>query len=182
MANVSAEEEWRPITGYEGLYEVSNYGNVRSVTRKVRCRGQGYRAIKSRPRQIQQRGNGYLFVSLCKNGKHKMFSVHRLVADAFIPNPNKFPQVNHRDEDKTNNHVENLEWCTSVYNAWYGTAIARAANSESVPVNAYKDGFLLATFRSAMEAERMTGINHTSISSCLHGKLKAAGGYEWKFA
>ena len=101
-------EEWRPIVGFEGLYEVSNTGQVRN------CRGKLLRPGLNH--------NGYLKCVLCKNGKSKTIYIHRLVAQAFILNPDNLPQVNHKDEDKTNNSVENLEWCDQKYNVNYGCA------------------------------------------------------------
>ena len=101
-------EEWRPIVGFEGLYEVSNTGQVRN------CRGKLLRPGLNH--------NGYLKCVLCKKGKTKTIYIHRLVAQAFLPNPDNLPQVNHKDEDKTNNSVDNLEWCNSKYNVNYGCA------------------------------------------------------------
>ena len=105
-------EEWRPIKGYEGLYEVSNTGLVRNV-------------VKGRYLKPGFDKNGYLKCVLSKGGKQRTVYIHRLVATAFIPNPDGLPQVNHRDEDKTRNVVDNLEWCTSKYNVNYGSAQER---------------------------------------------------------
>lgn len=104
-------EEWRPIAGYEGLYEVSNTGQVRRVGDLM--------VLKFSDRR------GYCGVRLRKDGIQKMFSVHRLVAQAFIPNPKGLPQVNHIDENKKNNNVDNLEWCDHIYNNLYGTRLER---------------------------------------------------------
>ena len=113
-------EEWRDIKGYEGIYQVSNLGNVCSLDR----------VIKHYPKDYFQEGkvlspalsrNGYPMVILVNHNKRKTRNVHRLVAEAFIPNPNNLPQVNHKDENKTNNCVDNLEWCTQKYNLNYGT-------------------------------------------------------------
>lgn len=175
------KEIWKPISGYEGLYEVSSYGRVRSVSRIVKCRGIGMRKLKGKMRPAQKRGNGYLFVSLCKNRKHKMHSIHRLVAEAFIPNPDNLPYVNHKDETKTNNNVDNLEWCTASYNATYGTSKLRASDKRAKPVAIIMYGREIARFRCARDAEHLTGINHCNISQCANGKIKTAGGYQWKF-
>ena len=113
-------EEWRSIEGYEGLYEVSNTGRVRSVDRYV-VDSLGHRKFYKGKVLIPVKSNlGYLLVSLCCNGKHKMFLVHRLVAQVFIENPDNLPEVNHLDEDKTNNRVDNLEFCDRSYNINYG--------------------------------------------------------------
>ena len=103
-------EQWRPIEGYEGLYEVSNLGRVKSL-----------KCGRERILKPQMKKKGYLQVGLRKEGKYKMFKVHRLVAQAFIPNPEGLPQINHKDENPSNNRVENLEWCDSKYNNNYGT-------------------------------------------------------------
>ena len=114
-------EEWRPIEGYEGLYEVSSYGKVRSLDRYVKNGHSSYRLQKGRVLSPTKDRYGYLFVILTCNGKHKMFLVHRLVAQAFIINFDNLLEVNHKDEDKTNNSVENLEWCDRKYNLNYGS-------------------------------------------------------------
>ena len=114
-------EEWRPVVGYEGLYEVSNTGRVRSLDMYVKSRYGNYRLHKGKVLSPAKDKNGYLKVNLCYNGKDKIIRVHRLVTEAFIPNPDNLPEVNHKDEDKTNNRVENLEWCDRSYNINYGT-------------------------------------------------------------
>ena len=110
-------EEWKEIPGYEGLYEVSNMGNVRNVRRNTLLR-------------LTKTNNGYIRVGLSKNGIQTGFKVHRLVAQACLPNPDNLPQVNHKDEDKTNNNVDNLEWCDQAYNNLYGTRLERLINTK----------------------------------------------------
>ena len=127
-------EEWRSIEGYEGQYEVSSYGRVRSLDMYVKSCYGSYRLRKGKILSPGIRPDGYLVVSL----KYKMFRVHRLVAQAFIPNPDNLPQVNHKDEDKSNNRVDNLEWCDSKYNNNYGTARIRA--KETAIKNGYFTG------------------------------------------
>ena len=118
-------EEWRPIPGYEGLYEVSNTGRVRSVDRYVKTCYGSYRLHKGKVLSPGIRPDGYLVVSL----QYRMFRVHRLVAQAFLPNPDNLPQVNHKDENPGNNNVDNLEWCTAKYNNNFGTARIRSKDT-----------------------------------------------------
>lgn len=114
-------EEWRSISGYEGLYEVSSFGRVRSLDRYVKGKSESYRLYKGKVLSPGKDKGDYLFVILCCNGKVYRKCVHRLVAEAFIPNPDNLPEVNHKDEVKTNNSVDNLEWCDRKYNNDYGT-------------------------------------------------------------
>ena len=168
-------EEWRDIAGYEGKYQVSSLGNVRAMNyhREGRCQ-----VLKPAMDKY-----GYLKLLLCKNGKHKNHSVHRLVAEAFITNAEGLEQVNHRDENKANNAVSNLEWCTAKENSNYGTGIARRAATLSKPVQQFsKDGTFVAVWPSTIEAERVTGIYHSAICSCCNGRYHTAGGYKWRYA
>ena len=114
-------------------------------------------------------------VGLCTEGKRKCCYIHRLVAEAFIPNPNNYPQVNHKDEDKTNNCVNNLEWCDAKYNINYGTRIERI----SKPVYCVE---LNRTFNGAAQAARELGINHSNIIGCCKGKRKTTGAYHFRYA
>lgn len=163
-------EEWRPIPGYEGMYEVSNYGRVKS-----------YKQQKERILSPCNR-RGYYYVELCKDGKEKRYHVHRLVTTAFIPNPNNLPEVNHKDEDKGNNHVTNLEWCDRSYNIVYGTRTQRMVEKLSIPVVALdKNGNLVSEFESIREASRVTGIAPINICRCCKHKdgYKSRGGFIW---
>lgn len=168
-------EEWRAVVGYEGLYEVSSFGRVRNKnTLKV--------LSQSKSRQ------GYYRVSLWKINKSIKYSAHRLVALAFIENPDDKPQVNHIDENKTNNCVENLEWCTQIENHNHGTINERISKAltnnpkKSKPVGAFDDSMnLIFTFPSVYEASRVTGINVSCIRDSLHKRTIRAGGYIWQF-
>ena len=115
------EEIWKPVIGYEGLYEVSNTGRVRSLDMYVKNGHCSYRLHKGKVLSPSKNTDGYLQVGLCCNGKYKKCLVHRLVSQAFLPNPDNLPEVNHKDEDKTNNRVENLEFCDRKYNLNYGS-------------------------------------------------------------
>lgn len=118
-------EQWKPIQGYEGLYEVSNKGRVKSLGNG----GKNQYSNKEIYKVPIKLSNGYLRVNLCKDGKIKSYLVHRLVANAFIPNPDNLEQVNHKDENKHNNNVENLCWCSAKENSNYGTRNERISSS-----------------------------------------------------
>ena len=165
---MNESEIWKDVAGYEGFYQVSNKGNVRSVDRGHIRRGrvlkQGYNT------------GGYPQVSLSKNGKSKTKTVHRLVAEAFLPNPNGLPQVGRRDEDKDNNNVENLEWCDSMYDMNYGTRTERLAQARSKKVRAVntKTGDVVE-FNSTTDAWRK-GYSQGIVSMACRGVYKANGG------
>lgn len=162
-------EEWKDVVGYEGLYQVSNFGNIKSLFRYKR-------QLKPVVR------NGYESVKLCKNKNAKFVSVHRVVAEAFIPNPQKLPIVNHKDENKQNNCVENLEWCTNVYNINYGNAQEKKAQKFFRSVRKFSlEGEFLKEYPSIKAAAKETGLPHSSISFCCSGRYHTAGGYKWKY-
>ena len=171
-------ETWKKIAGYEGLYEVSDMGRVKSLWHG-----------KEKILKPGKNTSGYLKVNLCKDSQRKTIKVHRLVAKAFIQNPQGLETVNHKDEDKTNNTVSNLEWMSLKDNINYGTRNKRVSETQINDKNKSKavqmfdksTGELLATFPSLSEAERVTGIAHQSISQCCNGKLKSAGDYVWKY-
>ena len=165
------EEAWKDVSGYEGLYQVSNQGRVKS-----------FKQEKERILKPVRDTCGYLRVILCKNGKRKMCSIHRLVALTFIPNKDNFTEVNHKDEIKTNNNIENLEWCDKKYNNNYGTRIQRAVEKISKPVFQYtKDGKFVREWKSTMDVKRNLGYYRGIISECCLGKRKSAYGFLWKY-
>lgn len=142
--------------------------------------------IKRNKEKAQQTYHGYKYVQLHRNGETKVVSVHRLVAEAFLPNPQKLPCVNHKDENKENNCVENLEWCTYKYNNEYGVGqpTKRAAAARKKPVLQYSlKGELLARYKSATDAQRKTGIGQQNISRCClcRKSFQTAGGFVWAF-
>ena len=165
------DEIWCDIDGYEGLYQISNKGRVKSL----------YKGSE-RILKLWDNGRGYLRVYLTKENTSKYIRVHRLVARAFIPNPENKPQVNHKDENKLNNCVENLEWSTAKENNNFGTRNERAGNSLSIPILQYsKSGKFIREWTGAHEVERVLGIYHTSITQCCKGKRKSAGGFVWRY-
>lgn len=174
------KEQWKEIKGYEGIYEISNLGNVKSLKRIVKGRW-GNTKISSKILVPAKDKDGYSVVALCKNGGQKVSKIHRLVAEAFIPNPNNFIQINHKDENKTNNNVSNLEWCNAKYNSNYGTRTNRIKEKTSKKVIQYeKNGEVVAFYDSVNQAKRTTKISH--IYDCCNGKLKQVGGYIWRYA
>lgn len=125
------EEIWKDVVGYEGLYLISNLGRVKSVARQCKTKDGKLRHVSERIRKQHVTNNGYYYVQLHNNGKRKKIKVYRMVAQAFIPNPNNYPQVNHKDEDKSNNTLSNLEWCTQYYNNHYNDGYARRMASKA---------------------------------------------------
>lgn len=178
------KEWWRPIKDYEGLYEVSNKGRIKSLERAIIRRIKGKIYVKERILKPCINRKGYLQVCLSKDGKQKMYRVHRLVAETFIPNPDNLPQVNHKDECKTNNIPENLEWCDNKYNTTYGTARERGAENCKKPILQIDPNTdeIIKEWVSAKDVERALGIYNSNICVCLKkGKQKTAGGYKWKY-
>ena len=162
-------EIWKPVRNYEGLYEVSNMGRVKSLNYKR----------TGKEKILKPYGNGYLQVQLWKDGNREQPLVHVLVATAFLENTDNLPEVNHKDEDKTNNCVENLEYCSKLYNCNYGTRNKKI----SKPVfSVDKKSGLIMWWQSAHEAERCTGIANGNIIKCCQGKLKSVGNHYWFYA
>lgn len=163
-------EIWKPIRGYVGLYEVSNFGRVRSVNRIIVRSDGKIKRFRGMLLKFSKINSGYLTVTLSKDGKEKQYLIHRLVAETFIPNPKHLSQVNHKDENKLNNRLSNLEWCTERYNTNYGTAMERSANKRGhAVVLLTKERVCVAEFKSTREAARKTGHDHTYIADCCKG-------------
>lgn len=193
------EEIWKDITGYEGFYQASNLGRIRGLPRtvyntrglyigKVSYINNNYNIMKL----SKMNKYGYMSVRLKKNGKGKTLSVHRLIAKTFIPNPSNLPCVNHKDENPSNNCVDNLEWCTRKYNSNYGNCRSKISKALSGRNNAirYKavlqydlDGNFIQEYKSVKEANKKLGINiyNSGIPHCCGGRNKTAFGYVWKY-
>ena len=187
-------EIWKPVVGYEGVYEVSSFGRIRSLDRITsyisRTReGKEYTTTHTHKGKLMKQHNnqfGYKVIALRKDGKYRTYMVHRLVADAFLSNPNNYPVVNHKDENKQNNCVENLEWCTQQYNINYGSGNIRRIDTRNQnksyhyqrEVGQYTlDGVLIKKYPSASD----TGYCRESIRDCCNGRQKTAYGYKWGY-
>lgn len=176
------KEIWVDIPGWEGFYQVSNFGRILSLNYN--------HTGKPRLRIARLGRGGYLYVNLHKCGVTKTMKVHRLVAIAFIPNPNNLPQINHKDEDKLNNCVWNLEWCDSSYNNKYGNrprkvldAYKRNGSSKAKRpvVKIDKDGTVIDEFISISEAARQVGVRRESLRDCVLGRQHTCVGYVWRY-
>ena len=171
-------ERWVDVEGYEGLYQVSTFGQVRALE-KIDGNGN-----KRKPKMLKpvSTSDNYKKVRLYKNGSKTWFPVHRLVANAFIPNCFNKPQINHIDENPTNNRVENLEWVTAKENANWGTRTLKQAISASMPVEQFTcDGTYIAGFWGVREAGRVTGLDSSSIAKCCRGEMKFYKGFIWRY-
>ena len=193
------EEIWKDIPGYEGLYQASTCGNIKSLERTVKI-GDNERIVKERLLVLQLDSHGYYRIRLSNKCKTKKFMVHRLIAMTFIPNPNNYRCINHKDEVRTNNFVfvnedgsvdyekSNLEWCTHKYNSNYGTIKERLrekhlnhpAKSKCVE-QLDKDGNHIAFFPSVHEAERALNIKGNDVHQTCVGRRKTAKGFIWRY-
>lgn len=198
-------EEWRNIERYEGLYQVSNYGRVKSLERSYTERNsrKATHTLEERILKPSKYSEGYLFVTFTKNDERKIKKIHRLVAEAFIPNPNGLPQVNHKDENKANNCVDNLEWCDNKYNSNYGSRGKRIgdklkgkkrpkyisdkiANALSKQVYQYTlDGELVKIWSSTCECGR-NGFHQGAVAACCRKCFNREGnniykGHKWSY-
>lgn len=154
---------WLPIKGFPE-YEVSRWGTVR------------HRSTK-REKVFTDNGNGYLRTNLFSRGKQTTVYLHRILAEAFIPNPLKLPQINHKDGNKTNNSLDNLEWCTGSANVQHKNYVLKRGNCKSVRCLE-----TMIEYPSVSEAERETGCDHRHISDCCRNKRKTCGGFHWEYS
>jgi len=182
------KEIWKDVPGYEGYYKVSNLGNVKSLDRIVPHPRWGRQFWKGRIIKSSLDKYGYPRLSLRKYNKAKFFTIHRLVAVSFIPNLENKPQVNHRDGNKTNNNVINLEWVSEKENVnhAYDTGLHRGRRGIESPhskvVYQYSlEGKFIDKYYGCCEANRLTGIDRSSISLAVNGKSNKAGGFIWSY-
>lgn len=179
-------EIWKDIPGYEGYYQASTFGNIRSVDRiiAVNRKGISYNLhIKGKLLVPVVHWDNRVVVSLAKGGK-KIINIGRLVALTFIPNPHNFPEINHKDENPRNNCVWNIEWCEKYYNLLYGTRIERCSKGKWKKVKQYdkNTGVLINTYDSLKSVEEAGVCKAKLVSACCRGKSKTAGGYIWCYA
>lgn len=175
------QEIWKDVKGYEGLYQVSNFGRVRSLNYKHT------KNVKELAYRINHKG--YIDVHLSKNGKSKHLVVHRLVAKTFIPNPNNLPQINHIDGNKQNNRIDNLEWCNNSENLKHAYKLNLRLKKQGVnhhnckKVNQYDlNGNFIKTWDFIKQANVELKIPHSNIVCCCRGLYKKAGGFIWRYA
>lgn len=175
-------EIWKDIKGYEGKYQVSNKGRIKSLSRAIPHLG-GFRVIPERiMAQHVSSTTGYYMVSLCKDKKCEWMLTHRIVAMTFIPNPSNLPFVNHKDEIKTNNNVENLEWCTPEYNINYSHVREKQIDAISKEVEQYDfDGKFIKRYKNCYEAGRILNVHPSSIRRCCTGEIGSTRGFIWKY-
>ena len=169
------KEIFKDIKGFEGLYQISNFGNVKSLKRNI--------ILKP-----SSNGKGYLHIILYKNCKSKVGRIHRLVAQAFIPNPENKPQINHIDGNKSNNNVNNLEWVTNSENQKHAFALGLQTNiannnPRTRKINQYDlQGNLIKTWNSCYDIVKELNINRSCIWRCCTGQCKCSHGYKWGYA
>lgn len=193
-SNKPEEETWKDVVGYENLYEVSSFGRIKSKGKTVTYSQGKMVEYPSVIRKIEvHKLNGYCYIGFRLNKKSSKHRVHRLVAIAFIPNPKNLPQINHKDFNKTNNHVGNLEWCDAFHNQQHAQikpnrkfqrhrlGMSGDKSVHSKPVLCFKDKVFIKEYVSATFAMKDTQVHQSKISAVCLGKRKSAGGYIWKF-
>lgn len=197
-------EIWKDIKGYEGIYQVSNLGRVKSLPRIVICSNGCKKNYKSKILKSKFEKDGYLRIGLTKFSKETKKYIHRLVAETFVPNPNNYSEVNHIDENKSNNKAINLEWCTRKYNMNYGNRIKKQVAHTNYKKIASKIDYkalsvlqksatqkavyqyskeykFIKRWSSFSQVENELGIHHSNIVACCTGRRKSTGGYIWSY-
>ena len=180
MGEIMKKEYWKSVVGYEGLYEVSNWGRVKSFDTYRKGINGSIRCCKGKIIKYQKTKHGYLQVGLWKNGQCKHYYVHRLVAEAFIPNPNNLPIINHKDENKQNNIVSNLEWCTYQYNNTYGKMNINRNKQKKKILQYDLEGNFIKEWESIAECNR-NGFLQSKIILCCQGERKTHKGFIWRY-
>lgn len=178
------KKQWREIKGYEGKYIISNYGEVISLPRYKQNNSKlQYVEPKEIIRYVNKR-NGYVYVQLWNNATYRSIRLHKLVAQTFIPNKDNKLQINHKDGNKQNNKMDNLEWCTNKENIIHAHKMGLANNNnQKIKVNQYDlKGNFIRSFNSILDASKETRVSMGNISLCINNKRKTAGGYIWKYA
>ena len=181
--NKAMQKLVKPVVGFEELYYVTSDGKVFSKDRIVHAKNGKILHFKGREIKQFKNPNGYPIVGLHRDGKMLTRTVHRIVAEAFLPNPLNLPQINHKDEGRTNNHVENLEWCSAKYNTNYGTGMERMAAKRRNAIACYtKDGVLVYEFPSEKSAAKHFGVSLNAVSAALRkGEPYTCVGLYWKY-
>ena len=169
------QEIWKPVKDFEGLYQVSNYGRVKRLPKMINTNinNSNSRCLKEKILKALNNGKDYLSVFLVKDNEKKCCKIHRLVAEAFIENENNYNFINHKDYNRKNNCVDNLEWCSLQYNNEY-------SHNKSVYQKDLNDK-TIKKWKSIIEASKKLQINNKNITSCCKNKRKTAGGYKWKY-
>ena len=200
VSSMNTKEIWKPVVGYEGLYEVSNFGRVKSVERFV-WQGTTKRKVKEKIKSQVKNTNGYPSVSLCANGRSKVRPIHILIANAFIPKPENKPYIDHINTNKEDYSISNLRWVTPKENSNNPITLTRCIenshteeaiqkslhtkrerNTKTAPKEVFMftlDGEFVAKYSSAREAQRCTGILNSEINSCCRCDKRSAGGFLW---
>lgn len=187
----SIVEIWKPIMGYEGLYEVSNLGRVKSLERVVKC-GKATRIDSEVIKTLTPNKNGYIKVNLFKEGKYKTCLVHRLVADTFLDNTHNLPQVDHINGDRTDNRVINLRYTDKQSNQLNNITRKRMSLShigkpsnwhkkEKTKVQFNHNGEIIKIWNSTKDCKSIIGISRQTINDCCKGRCNSAGGYQWQY-
>lgn len=176
-------EIWKDIKGYEGLYQISNTGKVKSLTRYINSKSGRKFLIKEKTRKTTTTTAGYEYVVLAKKGKNKTLLIHRLVAENFIPNPNNYSCVNHIDENKSNNNVLNLEWCNYEYNNTYKNIhLRRNNNNITRRVIQYDlDMNEIKRWNTITDASKEFNTNIANIIKCCKGERNHCCGFKWRY-
>lgn len=180
------DEIWKDIQGYEGLYQISNYGNLKSLDHIVKTKNQynkiSNRTVKGKKIKKSFDRDNYYTVSLCKNNNKTTKRIHRLVAQAFIPNLENKSMINHKDENKQNNNFSNLEWCTAKYNTNYNNMPKRRGISKRKKVYQFdKQNNLIKIWNYSKEAAEFYKVKDSSIRGCCCGKTKTIKKFIWKY-